>query len=114
MSTKPKYTPGPWKVTDLDQHPGIENHDGSVSIVIFGYRKWVDANTCDDSGVRGKTRKQAIANAHLIAAAPDLLEALESYVEALFDGPENLTSRRNDELEEKARRAIAKAKGGVA
>lgn len=111
--SKQQHTPGPWKVTDMDQHPGIETHDESVSIVIFGCRKGLDANPYDDSGVRGKTRKQAIANAHLIAASPDLLEALEAYVEALLDGPENLTSRRNDELEEKARAAIAKAKGGA-
>lgn len=105
--SKHKHTPGPWRVTDLDQHPGIENHNESVSIIIFGYRKGLDTNPYDDSGVRGKTRKEAIANAHLIAAAPDLLEALESIVECLeySDDPPACMAM--------ARAAIAKAKGGA-
>lgn len=100
--SKSQHTPRPWRVTDLDQHPGIENHDESVSIVIFGYRKGLDANPYDDSGVRGKTRKEAIANAYLIAAAPDLLEALEEAVACPTTG----------NWYEKAAAAIVKAKGG--
>lgn len=48
------------------------------------------------------------ANANLIAAAPDLLAALEQ-IATLTYGPENLTSVRVRKL---ARAAIAKATGG--
>lgn len=107
--SKSQHTPGPWRATDLDQHPGIENHDESVSIVIFGYRKGLDSNHYDDSGVRGKTRKEAIANAHLIAAAPDLLEALENVLSEIFIWE---SEHGLHPYAIKARAAIAKAKGG--
>lgn len=93
MSDDQKHTLGPWEIFE----------DG-------GYFDVFTPQGIEIVGCEGCANE---ANAKLIAAAPDLLEALEAYVEALFDGPENLTSRRNDELEEKARNAIAKAKGGA-
>ena len=53
---KPKHTPGPWT-----QH-GLEIH-GEIFIC--------------DVNENPKDREEHIANAHLIAAAPEMLEALE-------------------------------------
>lgn len=56
-----KYTPGPWHV---DEHGAIRG--GDLSIVATRHRLPMEVHT---------------ANAHLIAAAPDLLQALKEAVE---------------------------------
>lgn len=58
MKDQPKHTPGPWKVT--------RNNMGVRSI---------DAPVCRLWMLRSG---QGVANAHLIAAAPDLLEVLKA------------------------------------
>jgi len=69
MKENAKHTPGPWGV--------IENSDQADMIVsickekIDGPRIVVDP----DSGIMGRDVAQAIANACLIAAAPELLAA---------------------------------------
>lgn len=93
-----KHTPGPWSIITsetCDLYAGIESDD--FSIVVIGYPE-----DDDDGGVRGKTPEEAMANAHLIAAAPDLLESLERVV-AIAD--------RNTVEFNAAKAAIAKAKG---
>ena len=101
------YTPGPWE---------IEGH------YHFGY-KWI-------SGPEHSQLAQVVwcmeyedrspsceANAHLIAAAPELLEALEYYAEKVADlnryGVMIETSFRELELDlgSKAEAAIEKARG---
>lgn len=89
-----KHTPGPWKVWT---HPRNENEvyvDGangrSVCYVIHD----------DDE------RKEQKADAVLIAAAPDLLEALKAYQEA-----NRVSNDSQAELYEMAEAAIAKAEG---
>lgn len=65
------HTPGPWYpylAVDDGEKPGIDHDRGTV--ILYGC-KW------DDCGIRGETHEERIANAHLIAAAPELLEALE-------------------------------------
>lgn len=91
-----KYTPGPWRVfagTGFD-YLGIEG-ENDQTVVIYG----LDG---DDGGVRGSTKEEAEANARLIAAAPELLEALEWTARALD---------KEHPAAIKARVAIAKAKG---
>lgn len=68
-------TPGPWHVYEkTDRYPGIEANQARQSIVVFG-------NEGDESGVRGKTQAEALANAQLIAAAcnaaPELLAEVD-------------------------------------
>ena len=96
------HTLGPWSVcngmTDLDW-PGIEGR--GCSIVIFG-------NNNDDGGVRGATRKEAAANARLIAASPDLLVALEDLCAAYA-----ACNGKDHPAYKQARAAIAKAEGGA-
>ena len=111
-----KYTPGPWRVGEQTekQHTRIEQcsarGDGQWSITVG----WVndDANTVPDADGRlGETWK---ANARLIAAAPDLLEALdhcEKILNAWFADPGDDPGRRAMAAVNKARAAIAKAEG---
>lgn len=68
--SKHAYTPGPWKVFRPKcpfSRVGIEGHDHPI--IVFG----TDA---DDCGVHGWHPAEQEANANLIAAAPDLAEAL--------------------------------------
>ena len=83
MSEQPKHTPGPWRVSKDTQ-----------SVVSR------DAYICRARMMR---MGQGVANAHLIAAAPDLLEALKAIV--AFNTPLPCG------LLEEARAAIAKAEG---
>jgi hypothetical protein len=99
------HTPGPWTVFMDKQmkRAGIEAK--GISIVVFGAHE-------DDAGIHGKTAEEALANAHLIAAAPELLLALESFVTACDTAPPiDLISHISSACK-KARAAIAKAKGG--
>lgn len=93
---KPQHTPGPWEPFELKEHrPGVEAKD--FSVVVWG------AEVEHEVGVQGRTREEAHANAHLIAAAPDLLGALERMVEAFGDN--------NGMAAKAARAAIAQARG---
>jgi hypothetical protein len=93
-----KHTPGPW----------IATYDGTVSLTSGKERKVANAYApgvgyVDDGTGTGYEDywATATANAHLIAAAPDMLEALE----------ECLLYLNNDETRDLARAAISKAKG---
>lgn len=99
---KEKYTSGPWKVcdqyTDTKAYPiGHDNGDGSTSIFA----------ECANIG-GGVNGGQGLANAHLISAAPELLEALESLVIQLGNQPAGSTVA---DYCDNARHAIAKARG---
>ena len=93
-----KHTPGPWRVVDSWNDYMVESQNGEEII-------WQD----------GPHQTPAIkeANARLIAAAPDLLEALEHMLHRAHPAYVG-----NDYMREKliaaretARAAIAKAKG---
>ena len=81
-----KHTPGPWRLAWVPE--------GVKPIVQRGKEGWFE--------VCGMSAEREHADAHLIAAAPDLLEALHRLL--LF--PNN--PRENN----RARAAIAKATGG--
>ena len=98
-----KHTPGPWTLfqdQSVRHYAGIEA--GKLSIVAIGYPELIPA--MDDSGVHGRTEEEELANAYLIAAAPDLLEALENL--------ENDDNRIPYHAWDMVQSAIAKAKGG--
>ena len=86
--TKSKHTPGPWVIRETDEYSeklSIQTDEYYVALVDFSHDQ--------------------TANARLIAAAPDMMEALESMLMAR-DTVEREEARRE------ARAAIAKAKGG--
>lgn len=103
MSEK-KFTPGPWRIFGANRYecPGIDAE--STSIIVFGRR--FDQN--QNCGVQGNTLEECQANARLIAAAPELLEALKRAVEWM-EAPDE--SAFSDQDLNAARAAIAKALG---
>lgn len=67
MST-PKHTPGPWELSDCGEHIiGQADQDEIIEVANL-------SNTLNTK-----------ANANLIAAAPEMLEALESVVKAIAE-----------------------------
>lgn len=93
-----KHTPGPWKATPFRPQKYQEQ---LIQADEF------DVATCH--AYSPGTEVEALSNAHLISAAPDLLEALEEAVE--WDGQD---SEGVDAVWlEKAREAIAKARGAA-
>lgn len=65
------------------------------------------------SGVEGYGREEGRANAQLIAAVPELLEALEYIIDQFAEGNDPRVDDDGDEVDplENARAAIAKARG---
>jgi len=102
-----KHTPGPWEVSRL---PPKTPDDCTT-----GYeREWVYISGQDHIGLAtavwrldGERSETCEANAHLIAAAPELLEALVDFIK-LFGADDDPMLI---ELLNKAREVIAKAKG---
>jgi hypothetical protein len=111
---KTNYTPGPWKALRsnesedgnyFDPEPGelfpyatISAPDGRAVV------------TCHDLA------KIKEGDAHLIAAAPDLLEALEGFLSWSIENeerPNYATKVQKPVVVEKVRAAIAKARGEV-
>jgi hypothetical protein len=84
------HTPGPWTTRESKEHWG------RVDVII--HSEATDVATAWQGGTKANR-----ANANLIAAAPDLLEALEEVL-----GWETLCPI---EVYERARAAIAKARG---
>lgn len=108
-----QHTPGPWRLDDYNTiRADRPNDDDAVPIATW---------TCSPLGLdhagsctRPVIWDEAVANARLIAAAPDLLEALELLC-AKFDIFEGEPFHNcSDSPWAIARAAIAKAKGLVA
>ena len=99
-----KHTPGPWNV---HHHAHLQNEQW-LSVL---HGAWdITHNYADrpevvaDAKYSAMTDEENLANAHLIAAAPDMLEALENLIKANW--PDAI-----DEAFEQAKSAISKAKG---
>jgi hypothetical protein len=107
----PKHTPGPWYPPHLardDVKCDCEtifslNTEEPVASVIW-------ANPRDRFAVDYPSLEEAKANARLIAAAPDLLEALEALLVAVKQVPA-MNHMRYDALGIKVNAALAKARG---
>lgn len=104
-----KHTPGPWRLSDESPRiikkdfRGIGRDSGCLIASTMGR---------DDSGFYA-SNKEADANARLIAAAPDLLEALECMIigACAVAVPHNGERAVLQEAVNIARAAIAKATG---
>ncbi len=93
-----KHTPGPWKVA---------GDDINGQAIVRG--EHVEIATCWHHCL-GSLEIQMRANARLIAAAPELLEALEALM-VTIDAQINAGLRWDPEEVAAARSAIAKARG---
>ena len=106
MSSPRQHTPGPWDVEPKGSRHFVDGADGLTVAYL------------DRAGVR--ERAEIEANARLIAAAPELLEALEG-AEELAEGAIKLLRQLDMEtgriaaecVLRDARAAIAKATGGA-
>ena len=96
-----KHTPGPWTI----EYRGDNGSRISSQLGIIhgprGSSDWV----CDVGLLHEGDGSGSDANAHLIAAAPELLEALRTVLDASWNGP------MPDYARDKARAAIAAAEG---
>jgi hypothetical protein len=104
-----KHTPGPWRIVIDDDGNSLSGRPmiAAAPELDCAIVHWDGFEQEFWESARGK--KEMHANARLIAAAPDLLEALERCLNFI----ENTESEMGDTLEcgDKARAAIAKAKG---
>lgn len=95
-----KHTPGPWRTLPEE----VDKDYVRVRGTRLGLRyKIANVLTTIYEGVPAREADETRANAALIAAAPDLLEALQALL-AIYPYPDNETT-------DAARAAIAKATG---
>lgn len=104
------HTPGPWtieKSTRTDHH-------------IIAGRRWIATASNHDFHPTQEENERTIANAHLIAAAPDLLAALQTAENVLRYAAQESAGRVRREIvggwlhhADQCRAAIAKATGEV-
>ncbi len=102
METVGKHTPGPWPVRQSNPEEYPEHY-------WIGPAWHADGTYMQVSGPIGR------ANANLIAAAPDLLAALEAFAAIHDNSPDNTPwgcGLTNGHFF-RAKEAIAKAKGGA-
>lgn len=91
--TKTQHTPGPWRHTNRGSVIGADN----CAVV-----------SCQDC----RLTDEAVANARLIAAAPDLLAALIDLVERC-DGEEGIRADGSNIETMRAHAAISRAQGDL-
>jgi hypothetical protein len=107
MSDKVTYTPGPWRIGTSGSLVGA-----NFSLLARKQGGWVNilhGNDCHTTETRA-TREEAYANAKLMAAAPDLLEALQLMVKQFTKVP---STYADSDARVKAHTAIKKATGDV-
>lgn len=99
-----KYTPGPWKINKRSWPMTITGHIHQITnndrLPSAFVPAWDNPQEGEEDG-----SEEALANAHLIAAAPDLLAALKEAAD--FVQPFN----RAEDLLDKIEAVIAKAEG---
>jgi len=94
-----KHTKGPWKMNDsTTKSPSllIQSETEDIAMVIFGLRS--------DNTKKGNTGSTTYANAKLISASPDMLEALLKIDEWI-----NCGNHVADEYVDTVKEAIKKA-----
>lgn len=121
-----KGTPGPWSAVQqyVDEVSVIDSDGFKVvtaerTAILMDWDKKGFEHWGDDGGSRHLSGPEQFANAYLIAAAPDLLEALQGYMSAVSEMNEAMKDGYNVQgamsaligWEDMARAAISKALG---
>ena len=102
---KPKHTPGPWKLRSVGRdvlaivaHPQHDHYEVEVSRSVTNIPGLAEG-------------EEWSANARLIAAAPEMLEALEDIVEQWETTRQRVPADLSDSIRVFAQAAIRKARG---
>jgi len=103
-----KHSPGPWSVKDWASHDKDGALEACGAQVVDADGHMVSACT-----IEGATETEE-ANAHLIAAAPELLATAHDFDEALTELGLHCECGRDNCRTTRLRRAIAKATGSAA
>lgn len=114
----PSFTPGPWKPCRAHEDfegPLFDIDEDDADMYAARPFVRIEAETCDVAAAHDLFEFDA-ANAYLIAAAPDLYEALEKAHEALMASWDPLWNLPGSKMEDdpaiiRARAALAKARG---
>jgi len=111
-----EHTPGPWKVSQRVERNGFGTLTFQEIVVGEPGRQYAQClNLIDGDGQDHSARnKRALADARLIAAAPELLEALQDCVTVLGEMVIDLCPNGDDTAKatgDKGLAAIAKATG---
>ena len=102
-----KHTPGPWSVGEVSHKKQRVDIDSLHADQTVGHQTWrglARAYGCEDMPAEGTA--VMLANARLIAAAPELLEALVAALKLI-----EIVMPIEGDVTRKARAAIAKATG---
>lgn len=100
------HTPGPWSV---DKNTGLDVRGPDGKDVCVALCQEMGGMLFDSKTIGPEDRQQAFDNALLIAAAPELLEALKNLSRFVFDN--ELTTPGTMAIMHAADAAIAKAEG---
>lgn len=118
MADTAKHTPGPWKVGIRSMDVGCVNAKDGGYAKLFDVRGWGYFTGHGHGGLAMPFEDAAAmqdANARLIAAAPELLDALHDAavaIEALLEKPDDESRRPHAKYHaDKARSLVAKAEG---
>jgi len=96
MSDHTEFTPGPWHVVGR-----VNVQSGPIGFLAY----------VSTAGARGRTIEEAEANARLIAAAPELLEALQALLHFTEELCEEIRVSKHYPSCEQARTVIKQALG---
>jgi len=105
-----KFTPGPWWAAIGKDQP-VPYYRGLVSVLSSDPHISICTGETGDQSGRTCGRDEWEANASLIAAAPDLYEALEHALTITLEHHETTASQRSWNVAEMIRAALAKARG---
>lgn len=112
-----EHTPGPWYIAEEGEKPDPNSPAYAIPHAVVGANVPDGANFYICQTIHGDSYERHNANAHLIAAAPDLLEALRAVLDDLAlrstkrdaDGTKVLAAGRSVVFA--AQEAISKAEG---
>ena len=105
-----KHTPGPWvagKPSSVVGWPVVATSGRSICSITYVQKSKIDPTVPGD----GAFNRESSANAHLIAAAPDMYKALKECADALHDIATGKGGWAWEEVLDTARAALAKAAG---
>lgn len=107
--SKTKFTKGPWRFGTNNIANTIEAQSGSSKRDDWDddYRVVATVQACIDDYNHAAREENVTANLHLVAAAPDLYEALK----AIMDDVEPTEFALSSHIRDAARSALAKARG---